>query len=218
MGEKIFSFPFEEFFNSLREEVLKLNPPILLMKKAHKGEPFKVFVCTVLSARSRDERTAEVCERLFKRYKSFEDLAKADLKELEEILRGIGLHRQKALYLKESSKAIIEKYSGKIPNSLKELMKLKGVGRKVANIILNRIYGIPTISVDTHVHRIANRLGWVKTRTPAQTERELMKLIPREYWKEVNFLLVALGQTICKPQKPNCEICPVSKWCKKEGI
>jgi endonuclease-3 len=209
----VVSYDWEEIIKTLKETVLKLNPPVLLMINTHKNDPFKTFVCTVLASRSRDEVTVKVCERLFKKFRSFKDLAQAPLEEIEKTLKGLGLYRQKASYLKESSKIIMEKFQGKLPDTLEDLIQLKGVGRKVANLILQRVYGKETISVDTHVHRIANRLGLVKTKTPSQTEKALKELIDRKYWKDINLLFVALGQTICKPQKPLCEQCPIRKWC-----
>jgi endonuclease-3 len=198
----------------LRKVIPELNPPIHGMFEVQRKNPYRVLVCGILSARSKDEKTVPVCRKLFEKFPTPEDLLKAPLEEIEETLKGIGLHRQKAKYLKESVKLFVEKYNKKLPKDLKELMKFPGVGRKIANIILIHAHGIDTIAVDTHVHRIANLLGLVNTQKPEQTEEELKKIVPKELWKEINYLLVGLGQTVCEPKKPKCDICPIREYCK----
>jgi endonuclease-3 len=197
----------------LEKEIPKLNPPIHLMFEIQKNDPYRVLVCGILSARSKDEKTVEACKRLFEKYPTPEDLLKAPLEEIEETLKGIGLYRQKAKYLKGAIEKLIKEYNGKLPDTLEELIKFPGVGRKIANVILLHAFGKDTIPVDTHVHRIANRIGLVNTKIPEQTERELKKIVPKELWKKVNYLLVGLGQTICTPQNPKCEICPIKDYC-----
>jgi endonuclease-3 len=198
----------------LRGIVPELNPPIHGMFEIQKNDPYRVLVCGILSARSRDEKTVPVCKRLFERYPTAEELLKAPIEEIEETLRGIGLHRQKAKYLKSAVRMLIEDYGGKLPDSLEELVKFPGVGRKIANIILIHAFGKDTIAVDTHVHRIANLLGLVSTKTPEQTEMELKRITPKELWKEINYLLVGFGQTICQPKNPSCETCPLKELCE----
>jgi len=198
----------------LEREIPKLNPPIHLMFETQQRDPYKILVCGILSARSRDEKTVEVCRKLFEKYPTPSALLKAPTGEIEEALKGIGLYRQKAKYLKLAIEKLIKEYHGKLPKSLKELVKFPGVGRKIANVILLHAFGEDTIPVDTHVHRIANRLGLVNnTKTPEQTEEQLKKVVPTDLWKKVNYLLVGLGQTICTPQAPKCEICPVKDLC-----
>ena len=197
----------------LEKEIPKLNPPIHLMFETQKDDPYKVLVCGILSARSRDEKTVEACERLFEKYPSPEDLLNAPIEEIAEVLKGIGLYRQKAKYLKQAIEKLVKEYEGKLPDRLEELLKFPGVGRKIANVILLHAFGKETIPVDTHVHRIANRLGLVNTKFPEQTEEELKKIVPKKLWKKVNYLLVGLGQTICTPQNPKCEVCPIREYC-----
>ncbi len=203
----------EKIVEILEKVVPKLDPPIHRMFEVQKDSPYKVLVCGILSARSKDEKTVPVCKRLFKRYPTAEDLLKAPPEEVEETLKGIGLHRQKAKYLKEAVKLLVEKYGGRLPDKLEELVKFPGVGRKIANIILIHAFGKDAIAVDTHVHRIANLLGLVRTKRPEQTEEELKKVVPRRLWKKINYLLVGLGQTICKPKKPDCGNCPLRELC-----
>ena len=204
----------ERIVELLKGFVPRLNPPIHGMFEVQKNDPYRVLVCGILSARSKDERTVPVCRRLFEKYPTPEALIKAPLEEVEEVLRGIGLYRQKAKYLKEAVKVLVEIYGGKLPDNIEELTKLPGVGRKIANIILIHVFNADTIAVDTHVHRIANRLGLVKTKTPEETERELKKIAPKRLWKEINYLFVGLGQTICSPKSPKCEICPLRGLCE----
>ena len=204
----------EKIVEILREVVPKLNPPIHGMFEVQKNDPYRVLVCGILSARSKDEKTVPVCRRLFEKYPTPQSLLKAPLEEIEETLKGIGLHRQKAKYLKGAVRKLVEEYGGKLPDRLEELVKFPGVGRKIANIILIHAFDRDTIAVDTHVHRIANLLGLVKTKTPEQTEKELKKIVPKPLWKEINYLLVGFGQTICDPKRPKCEECPIRDYCE----
>lgn len=177
--------------------------------------PFKVLISTILSQRTRDENTIKASEQLFAEYKTPGEIAGAPLERIEELIRPSGFYKVKARRVKEVSRIIVEDYGGRVPDSLEELLKLPGVGRKTANCVLVYGYGKSAIPVDTHVHRISNRLGLVKTRTPEETERELRRKIPREYWLELNGLFVKFGQQICKPVKPRCGECPVRDECTK---
>jgi len=202
----------------LQENYNRWQAPVVTLVAQHTNDPFKVLVCALLSTRTRDETTAKVCERLFKRVRSIEDIIDIPLDELERLIYPVGFYRNKAKQLRELANVLIEKYKGEVPRSLEELMSLPGVGRKVANLVLADGYNIPAICVDTHVHRITNRWCLVKTRTPYETEKELMKKLPKKYWIVINRLLVAFGQRICTPQKPKCNICPVEEFCGKCGV
>lgn len=162
---------------------------------------FKTLVSTLLSARTRDETTFEVCERLFSRAKDFKELGQLGELEIRNLIYPVGFYRIKAKNLKITAKMIVKQYKGLVPNSISELKKLPGVGQKTANLILARAYQQDAISVDTHVHKITNLLGWVKTKTPEQTERELMKIIPQKHWREVNRLIVSLGRQFRSKRK-----------------
>lgn len=156
--------------------------------------PFQTLVATMLSARTRDETTAAVCRRLFKIAPTPQKLAKLENSTIENLIYPVGFYKTKAQHLKKLARKILETFQDRVPHTLKELTKLSGVGRKTANIVLARAFNIPAIGVDTHVHRIANTLGWVKTKTPEQTEKELMKILPKKYWVEVNNLFVSIGR------------------------
>lgn len=156
--------------------------------------PFQILVCTMLSARTRDEVTTVVCKKLFSIAPTPQTLATLEIDDLEKLLHPLGFYKSKAKYLKQLTYDILTKFKGQVPSSLETLTSLAGVGRKTANIILARAFDIPAISIDTHVHRISNVLGWVNTKTPEQTEKELVKILPKKYWKDVNTLFVSIGQ------------------------
>jgi len=176
-------------------------------------DPYRVLIRTILSQRTRDENTDEATARLFERYPSIEDVAYAPLEELETLIRKAGFYHVKARRIREVSRIILEEYDGKVPDDINELLKLPGVGRKTANCVLVYAFGRPAIPVDTHVHRISNRIGLVDTRTPEETERALMEVIPEEYWIELNDLMVQFGQDICRPLGPRHEECPIADHC-----
>ncbi len=202
----------------LNKEYQKWEAPVVTLIAQHTNDPFRVLVSALISTRTRDETTAEVCKRLFERIKNPYDLIEIPTEELEKLLYPVGFYRVKARHLKELGKELVEKFGGKVPSNLEDLLSLKGVGRKVANLVLADGYGTPAICVDTHVHRITNRWGLVKTKNPLQTEKQLMKKVPKEYWTVMNRLLVAFGQRICTPLSPKCDTCPVCDYCSKVGL
>ena len=156
--------------------------------------PFQALVAVMLSARTRDETTADVCRKLFKVASTPRKMAQLKEAQIAKLVYPVSFYKTKAKHLKTLAENIVEKFSGKIPNTLEDLTSLPGIGRKSANIVLVRAFGIPAIGVDTHVHRISNMLGWVKTKTPEKTEIELMKVLPKIYWTRVNNLMVSIGQ------------------------
>jgi len=175
--------------------------------------PFYVLISTVLSQRNRDEMTMLVTRKLFSKYKTPQQLAKANIKDIEKLIKQSGFYHTKAKRIKEISRILLEKYKGKVPDNEEELLKLPGVGRKTAGCVLVYAYGKQAIPVDTHVHRISNRLGLVNTKKREDTEFELMKIVPKRLWKHVNEVLVVHGQTICRPINPKCSECPITKYC-----
>jgi endonuclease-3 len=204
----------QKVISILKKEFPRWNAPVVSLIAQKTGDPFRVLVCALVSTRTKDEITAVVCKKLFEKVKSVEDLYLIDKDELSKLLYPVGFYKNKALFLKEIAKELKEKYDSRVPDKLEELLKLKGVGRKVANLVLAEGYGIPAICVDTHVHRITNRWCLVKAKKPEETEHQLTKILPEKYWIEFNKLLVAFGQTICKPVKPLCHICPIREYCE----
>ncbi|MCP4761415.1 MAG: endonuclease III [archaeon] len=185
-----------------------------------KKDPFRILISTILSVRNRDEMTAIATKNLFDKggYNTPKKLYNAPVEEVEILIRKSGTYRTKTRRIKETSRIIMEKYNNKVPNDLESLLSLPGVGRKVANCVLVYAYDIPVIPVDTHVHRISNRIGWVETKTPEKTEFALMKIFPKKYWLRINNSLVIFGKTLCKPISPNCLICPITESCLKKII
>ena len=176
--------------------------------------PFQMLVMTSLSARTRDSTTIPLVKKLFVKYPRPDDFVKVDIKILEKELYGVGFYKVKAKQVKELSKIIVEKYHDRVPDTFEELTSLPGVGRKTANCVLAYTFKKLAIAVDVHVHRISNRLGWVKTQLPEETEEALKKIVPRENWRDVNKLFVWHGQTVCLPLKPKCGKCKVQRYCE----
>ena len=187
--------------------------------KKIKKTPFTVLISCLLSLRTKDEVTIDASIRLLSRYDTPEKLAGADIKEIEKLIYPVGFYKTKARRIKEISKLLLEKYNGKVPDDFNELIKIKGVGRKTANIVM--VYGHDEddyLAIDTHCHRIPNRIGWISTRTPEETEKELKKKLPKKYWRDFNHLFVRFGQKICLPVSPKCSECPIEKYCKKVDV
>ena len=195
-----------------------VNPPrITALQDLHDAEdrgPFSILIGTILSARTRDESTSRIVRDLFKVYKNSRQLANAKVKDVEKIIKSIGFYHVKARRIIEVAKIIDSKYNGKVPDELEQLVELPGVGRKTANCVLVYAYEKPAIPVDIHVHRISNRLGLVQTKTPEDTEFELMKIIPKKLWLDINETFVKYGQNICKPISPMCNVCQIKNSCK----
>lgn len=176
-------------------------------------DPYRVLIRTILSQRTRDENTDKATAKLFSVYKDIYEIADAPVEEIEKLIKSAGFYRVKAARIKEVSRILIDQFGGEVPDNMKELLTLPGVGRKTANCVLVYAFEKPAIPVDTHVHRISNLLGLVNTKTPEESEDELIKIIPKEDWLVLNDYMVQFGQTICKPISPQCEICPISKYC-----
>jgi endonuclease III len=184
-------------------------------QKVWERDPFTVLVGTILSQRTRDENTASASLALFSRFDTPEKLAKAQVETVQGLIRPAGFYRVKARILKNVSQDLLDRFDGKVPDDIEDLLTLPGVGRKTANCVLVYGFGKGAIPVDTHVHRISNRLGWVKTKTPEETETALIHVLPKRFWLEVNDLLVTHGQRICRPIGPRCSQCPVNDICPK---
>ena len=208
------------WLNILKKQVNTLDLPWLenLVNQSRHRDPFKVLISCILSLRTQDRTTGSASERLFRLAPDVKALSGLPLKIIEKTIYPVGFYRTKAVRIKELSKVLIENYNSKVPDDLNELLKLKGVGRKTANLVVTLGYKKAGICVDTHVHRICNRLGYVQTKTPDQTEFALREKLPEKYWLIINGLLVAFGQGICKPISPICTICNIYKYCDRVGV
>lgn len=179
-----------------------------------RDDPFRVLISTILSQRTRDEMTAKASAHLFAEYDTPAELASADLDELERLIRPVGFYRQKAVQIRRVSQALLERHDGRVPSSYEELVALPQVGPKTANCVLVYGFGQARIPVDTHVHRISNRLGLVRSKTPEATERALMRIVPKAQWLHVNELFIRFGKDICRPIGPRCPDCAFTDFCR----
>ena len=189
---------------------------ISMLGSFRKYPAWKILISTILSARANDKATIPATKELFKKYKTLKQLAQADPRKVKKIIKRTVYYNQKTKYILNTAKRILKDYKGKVPDDFDELIKLPGVGHKVAGCVLVYAFNKPALPIDTHCHRISNRLGLVKTKTPEQTMRVLWKKLPKKYWLIFNELLVVHGQTICLARKPLCYKCPVTKYCKFE--
>lgn len=176
-------------------------------------EPLQLLIATQLSAQCTDARVNIVTKKLFKKYKTAQDFADADIKALEEDIHSTGFYRNKARNIIACCKKILSDYNGMVPDSMDKLLTLQGVGRKTANLVLGDVFNIPGIVVDTHAKRLSNRLGLTDEQDPAKIEFDLMKLIPKEIWSRFSHQLVLHGRAVCKARKPNCEACTLRTYC-----
>ncbi|MBU1008345.1 endonuclease III [Candidatus Dependentiae bacterium] len=200
---------------TLRHETKQYPPPLIdIIIQEYGKMPFLILISCLLSLRAKDVVTIHVCRTLFKKAQTPQELLAIPRAKLEKIIFKSGFYKNKSKVLHEVSTTIHEKYGDTVPRSLDRLLKIRGVGRKTANLVLGLAYNIPAICVDTHVHRISNRLGLVATRTPEATERALEKILPKKHWIEWNTLLVIWGQNKCTPRAPKCAWCAVHRFCE----
>jgi endonuclease-3 len=202
----------------LAKETPKWDVPIVTLVAESTNDPFRVLISTVLSLRTKDETTAVASRKLFKLADNPSDMLKLSEKEIIKAIYPVGFYKTKAKNIKSICRDLISKYDSKVPDDIDELLKLKGVGRKTANLVVTLGYNKPGVCVDTHVHRISNRLGYIKTKTPDKTETALRKRLPEKYWIDYNSLLVSFGQHLCRPISPFCSRCPVIKFCDRVGV
>lgn len=207
----------QKILRGMMDTMTSVKPPrMTALRELHEAETgsFSILIGTILSARTKDETTTKAVKVLFAKYKNAKELANAKTKDVEKIIKSIGFYHVKSKRIIEVAKIIDSKYKGKVPDSLEKLVELPGVGRKTANCVLVYAFDKPAIPVDIHVHRISNRLGLVNTKTPEETEQELMKKIPKKFWIDINDTFVMYGQNICKPISPMCSVCKIKRDCK----
>lgn len=208
----------ERILQRLKKEYPKWKAPIVTFVKESRGTPYKILISTILSLRTKDETTTGAVNRLFSRAGTPEEMLKLDGEEIKKLIYPVGFYRTKTENILEISRILIREYGSRVPDEIDELLKLPGVGRKTANLVVTLGFGKPGICVDVHVHRISNRFGYVRTKNPEETEFALREKLPGKWWISYNDILVAFGQTICKPVSPFCSRCPVAKFCPKIGV
>jgi endonuclease III len=202
----------------VRRSLQGTTPPVVTLIAETERDPFKVLISTILSARTKDDVTAAASARLFREAPDAAALAGLPVERVEALIFPVGFYRTKARSVVATARQLLERFAGSVPSTIEELVTLPGVGRKTANLVLTEGFRAPAICVDTHVHRITNMWGYVKTRTPAETEMALRARLPRGQWLDLNRTLVAFGQKTCVPSSPWCSRCPVAEWCPRIGV
>ncbi|HEU5015197.1 MAG TPA: endonuclease III [Roseiflexaceae bacterium] len=202
----------------LREAMPSFEQPLIDAMGAEGQSPFRILISTLLSLRTRDTLTAVVSPRLFAVADTPEAMLELPEEQIAQLIYPVGFYRTKARTIRQICERLLDEHGGAVPSDLDTLLALPGVGRKTANLVVTAGFGLPGICVDTHVHRITNRWGYVQTKTPEETEFALRARLPREYWLEINGLLVTLGQNICHPTSPRCSACPVAAYCERIGV
>lgn len=204
-----------EAIQILSEAVKKWKQPIV---GSFARDPYRILIATILSLRTKDAATGEASKRLFAIADTPQKMIRTDINVIEKAIYPVGFYKRKAVNIYEISKVILDKYEGKVPDTIDELLGLKGVGRKTANLTITLGYNKPGICVDIHVHRITNRWGYVKTKNPDETEFVLRAKLPEKHWIEINDILVCFGQNLCTPVSPHCSVCPVYQYCGRVGL
>ncbi len=214
--ERYFDGIFDEFNSALAALGKKL--PAVSLVAVEKQDPFSVLISTVISLRTKDDVTLNASQRLLSKAPTPQRMLELDEDSVAELIYPAGFYKRKASQIRQISQILVDEYDGKVPDNVEELMALPGVGIKTANLTLNLGFGIDAICVDCHVHQISNRLGWIRTKTPEESEKALMKIMPKRFWIPLNELLVSYGQEICTSVSPKCSMCPENIRCPKIGV
>lgn len=207
-----------ETIQILRKEIRQWKTPIVTIVADESRNPFHVLISCILSLRTKDETTALAFGRLHKKAKTPKTILNLTEEEIADLIYPVGFYRQKAKTIREICQKLLDEYLGQVPDEIDELLKFKGVGRKTANLVVTLGFNKPGICVDTHVHRICNRWGYISTKTPDESEFALRKKLPREYWIEINDLLVSYGQNLCVPISPKCSACKIKPFCRQNKV
>ena len=218
---KMNSINWNEVFKKLekwRADTSAEDPSVSTVSENYRRDPWAVLVSTIISLRTKDEVTITASQRLLEKAPGPAELAALKPEKIEKLIYPAGFYRNKAISLKKIADILITQHDGKVPASMEALLALPGVGRKTANLVLTEAFDLEGLCVDIHVHRISNRLGWLKSESPDETEMILRKIMPRKYWKRINFLLVIYGQKLCRPVSPFCSNCVIYKYCLRNGV
>lgn len=202
----------------LRREVRQWQEPVVGVVAKESRDPFRILIACVLSLRTKDRTTTEASRRLFALASTPSSMLRLSRRRIETAIYPVGFYRTKAKQIRKICQRLLTEYEGKVPDSIEELLTLQGVGRKTANLVVTVGFGKPGICVDVHVHRISNRWGYVKTKTPEHTEQALRRKLPHRYWITFNDLLVPFGQNVCQPVSPHCSRCKLAGYCDRVGV
>lgn len=212
------NYPIDMVVETLEKESSKWDVPVVTLIAIQEKDPFKVLMSTIISLRTKDEVTIESSRRLYKILQKPQDIYDLSIEDIEKAIYPAGFYRTKARNIISICKKLVEEFDSKVPKDIDTLLTLPGVGRKTANLVLSEGYGLAAMCVDVHVHRISNRLGYISTKDPEESEWVLRERLPKKYWIQYNSLLVAFGQSTCRPVSPFCSKCPVAKWCQRVGV
>jgi endonuclease III len=218
MKKTVAPFNIDRILPLLEKEITKYSVPIVDLIAVQTGDPYKILVATILSARTKDEVTSRAAARLFRKAPDLAGLSRLSETEIAELIYPVGFYKSKAGYLHRLPAAVREGFGNTIPDDVESLTRLPGVGRKTANLVVAVAFRKPAICVDTHVHRIMNIWGYVETATPLETEMALREKLPRKYWRKINSILVAFGQSTCRPVAPHCDACVIAPFCPRIGV
>lgn len=211
-------FNIDEVIEILEMEAEKWNVPVVTLISIQEKDPFKVLLSTIISLRTKDEVTIEASKRLYKILEKPEDIYSIEIPDIEKAIYPAGFYKRKSTQIKNICERLVKEFESKVPKEIDTLLTFEGIGRKTANLVLSEGYGIAAMCVDVHVHRISNRWAYVETKTPEETEVALRKKLPKKYWNEYNTLLVAFGQSLCRPVSPHCSKCPILNYCPRIGV
>lgn len=212
------NFHIENVLDILEIESKKWDVPVVTLIALQSGSAFKVLLSTIISLRTKDEVTIEASKRLYNLLSKPEDVYNITLEDVEKAIYPCGFYKRKAIQIMEICDRLVKNFNSKVPDDIETLLKFPGIGRKTANLVVAEGHNKPALCVDVHVHRISNRLGYIKTKDPDETEFVLRDYLDQNYWKKINYLMVAFGQAICRPVSPHCSKCPVLNYCKRINV
>lgn len=218
MGRVNRTFPIENVLDTLEGEYQKWDVPVVTLIAMQSGDPFKVLISTIISLRTKDEVTIEASKRIYKLLTKPSDVYGVTIEQIEQAIYPCGFYKRKAIQIMDICDRLVKEFNSKVPDTIDTLLDFPGIGRKTANLIVAEGHNLPALCVDVHVHRICNRLGYISTKDPDDTEFTLRRSLDQDYWKKINYLMVAFGQSLCRPVSPHCSKCPLLDVCKRKGV
>ncbi len=218
MGRVNRTFPIIDVLDTLECEYEKWDVPVVTLIAMQSRDPFKVLLSTIISLRTKDEVTIEASKRIYKLLSKPSDVYNVTLEQLENAIYPCGFYKRKAIQLIEICDRLVKEFNSRVPDDIDTLLTFPGIGRKTANLVVAEGYNLPALCVDVHVHRICNRLGYLNTEDPEDTEFTLRRSLDQQYWKKINYLMVAFGQSLCRPVSPHCSKCPLLDVCKRKDV
>ena len=218
MGRVNRTFPIENVLDTLEGEYQKWDVPVVTLIAMQSGDPFKVLISTIISLRTKDEVTIEASKRIYKLLTKPSDVYGVTIEQIEQAIYPCGFYKRKAIQIMDICDRLVKEFNSEVPDTIDILLDFPGIGRKTANLIVAEGHNLPALCVDVHVHRICNRLGYILTKDPDDTEFTLRRSVDQDYWKKINYLMVAFAQSLCRPVSPHCSKCPLLDVCKRKGV